>query len=59
MTLIAYFNMVRCINVHGVKGRNISFDLHLEHLNQLYKESIKDLGANKTSEGIVRASYYV
>ena len=46
----------RCINVHGVKGRNIPFDLRLEHLNRLCKETIKGLGANKTREGIVRAA---
>ena len=43
-----------CINTHGVKGRNISFDLHLEHLNCLCKDSIKGLQANKTKEAIVR-----
>ena len=42
-----------CINTHGVRGRNIPFDLHLEHLNRLCKESIKGLQANKTKEAIV------
>ena len=46
----------RCINTHGVRGRNISFDLHLEHLNRLCKESIKGLQVNKTKEAIVRNS---
>lgn len=46
----------RSINTHGVKGRNIPFDLHLEHLNRLCKESIKGLGANKTKQSIVRVA---
>ena len=28
------------INTHGVPGRNIPLDLHLEHLNRLCKTSI-------------------
>jgi len=34
--------------MHGVKARNIPFDLNLEHLNRLCKESVKGLDANKT-----------
>ena len=33
----------RSINIHGVRGKYIPFDLHLEHLNCLCKDSIKTL----------------
>ena len=46
----------RFINTHGVPGRNIPLDLHLEHLNRLCKTSIAHLGPNKMEEGIVRCS---
>ena len=36
----------RFINTHGVPGRNIAVDLHIEHLNCACKDSIKGLGAN-------------
>ena len=37
----------RFVNTSGVRGRNISLDLHLEHLNQVVKNTIQGLGANK------------
>lgn len=36
------------VNVHGQPGRNIPLDLHMEHLNHLAKDAIKNLGSNKT-----------
>ena len=42
----------RFINTHGVPGRNIANDLHMEHLNRLVKTSIKGLGSNKTEKAI-------
>ena len=36
----------RFINTSGVKGRNISQDLHLEHLNLFLKELLKNLRSN-------------
>ena len=42
------------INTHGLPGKNISCDLHMEHLNRLLKEAIKALGANKTTNAINR-----
>ena len=42
------------INVHGHPGRNIPADLHMEHLNRLVKEAIRNLGANKTEKAITR-----
>ena len=44
----------RFINVHGVPGKNIAADLHMEHLNRVCKEAIKGLGANKTPKAISR-----
>ena len=44
----------RFVNVHGVRGRNIS--LHQEHLNKLLKGIIKNFGANKRDEAIARSS---
>ena len=36
----------RFIDTHGMPGRSISCDLHMEHLNQLLQDAIKALGAN-------------
>ena len=44
----------RFINTHGLPGKNISCELHMEHLNRLLKEAIKALGANKTTNAINR-----
>ena len=45
----------RFINVHqGHPGSNIPADLHLEHLNRLIKDSLANLGANKTPKAIQR-----
>ena len=44
----------RFVNTSGLPGKNIPADLHLEHLNRLCKESIRNLGANKTPRAIVR-----
>ena len=66
LTLLAQYHMIlpphlaeqlkwsRFINVHGLPGRNISCDLHLEHLNRLAKTAIKSLGANKSQKAIIR-----
>lgn len=44
----------RFVNVHGIPGRNIAADLHMEHLNRTCKEAIRGLGANKTEKAITR-----
>ena len=44
----------RFINMHGIRGRNIPCDLHLEHLNRVCKNAISDLGVNKTETAIAR-----
>ena len=45
----------RFINTHGLPGRNIAADLHMEHLNRACKEAIKGLGANKSITRIGKA----
>ena len=44
----------RTINVHGRPGKNVSADLHMEHLNRACKQSISGLGANVTDHSIKR-----
>eukprot|EP00731_Ephydatia_muelleri_P034358 Em0056g17a len=46
----------RFINSEGGQGRNISADLHMEHLNHIVKDAVGHLGANKTPQAIMRAS---
>ena len=38
----------RFISVRGLPGRNIPLDLHMEHLNRLAKDAMRNLGSNKT-----------
>ena len=49
----------RFINVHGMPGKNIPNDLHMEHLNRVVKTSIQGLGANKTQKAITKAGKVV
>ena len=42
------------VNTHGHCGKNISADLHMEHLNRVCKDAVTYLGANKTPNAIVR-----
>ena len=44
----------RTVNIHGLPGRNIPGDLHIEHLNRVAKECIVRLGASKTPKAITR-----
>ena len=44
----------RTVNVHGRIGKNVSCDLHMEHLNRECKGSIGELGANITDNSIQR-----
>ena len=44
----------RFVNTHGSCGRNVSGDLHMEHLNRVCKDAVAHLGANKTPGAIVR-----
>ena len=40
----------RTVNTQGGKGKNISLDLRLEHLNNIVKGILKNLGPNNLSE---------
>ena len=42
----------RTVNVHGQPGKNISSDLHMEHLNRDAKMSISGMGSNVTEDSI-------
>ena len=44
----------RCINTHGIPGKNIPSDLFMKHLNRVCKEVVLTLGSNKTLEAIKR-----
>ena len=44
----------RCINTHGISGRNIPADLFMEHLNRVCKEAVLNLGSNKTPQALER-----
>ena len=46
----------RFINTHGLPGRNIPTDLHMEHLNRVLKEAIRSLGVSKTNAAIERVA---
>ncbi|XP_066930033.1 uncharacterized protein [Clytia hemisphaerica] len=46
----------RFINKHGMKGYNISMDLHMEHLNNFLKELLRDLRGNVNKENAERVS---
>jgi L1 cell adhesion molecule like protein len=45
----------RCINTHGLPGRNILCDLHMEHLNRVCANAVGNLCANKSNTAIERA----
>lgn len=46
----------RFVNAKGGRGRNISCDLHMEHLNRELKTAISGLGANITKNSISRSA---
>ena len=43
----------RFVNNHGCLGKNVSLDLHIEHLNAVLKTAVNGLGANKSKESII------
>ncbi len=45
----------RTVNTHGKSGKNISCDLHMEHLNREIKTVIAGMGSNVTDASILRA----
>lgn len=42
------------MNIHGREGRNVSCDLHMEHLNREAKRGITGTGSNITDESVRR-----
>ena len=44
----------RFVNMHDLKGHNISCDLHMEHMNRQIQTVVGGLGANKTPKAIIR-----
>ena len=46
----------RFVNLRGGAGRNISCDLHMEHLNRALKTAMSGLRANVTKGSIARSS---
>ena len=46
----------RFVNTRGIRGHNISMDLHLEHLNNFLKELLRDLRSNLNEENADRVS---
>lgn len=45
----------RFVNTRGLKGHNISCDLHMEHLNRRLKTILRNMGANVNPHSVVRA----
>ena len=52
--MVAQLKWSRTINTVGRPGKNISCDLHMEHLNRLCKGSMGGLGANISDRAVVR-----
>ena len=44
----------RTINTHGRAGKNVSCDLHMEHLNREAKNVLSGLGSNITDAAVIR-----
>lgn len=44
----------RTVNVHGHAGKNISCDIHMEHLNRLCKSSLGGLASNISERAVER-----
>ena len=52
LRMAAQLKWNRTVNVRGPAGKNISLDLHVEHLNRNGKMSISGMGSNATDESI-------
>ena len=44
----------RTVNMHGRAGKNVSCDLHMEHLNREAKKQLSGLGSNITDAAVTR-----
>ncbi len=51
----AQLTWLRTVNTHGRAGKNISCDLHMEHLNREVKQVIASMGSNLTDGSVLRA----
>ncbi|XP_066931183.1 kinesin-like protein KIF21A [Clytia hemisphaerica] len=49
----------RFVNTHGFRGRNISRDLHLEHLNRFLKGLLKPLHSSLNKENAKRIAFSI
>ena len=54
--MAAQLKWSRTINVHGREAKNISADLHMEHLNRECKTILSGMGSNITEQSILRVS---
>ena len=43
----------RTINIHGMPGKNVSMDLHMEHINRACKGAMGTLGSNINEDSVV------
>ena len=50
--MVAQLKWNRTVNIHGRPGKNVSSDLHMEHLNRECKNAISSMGANITGKSI-------
>ena len=49
------YTIERTVNVHGRPGKNVSSDLHIEHLNRLCKNTTSCMCASVTGQSIQRS----
>lgn len=49
----------RTVNVHGRPCKNVSSDLHMEHLNRLCKSAITGMGSNVTEPSVQRIGHAI
>ena len=45
----------RTINVHGKPGKNVSIDLHMEHINKEWKQAMGSFGSNIGDTAVSRS----
>ncbi len=55
-SLVHQLTWGRFINMHGGRGRNIPCDLYNEHVNRLFKDAVKRMGANFTEKATTRVA---
>ena len=50
--MVAQLKWNTTVNIHDRQGKNVSSDLHMEHLNRECKNAISSMGANITGKSI-------